>query len=71
MANKIFDLSLIRYVKLFCNANVFNAKEKKDIVQLIKNLEETQVKQILIEKLPQFEKKQPQDNQQTEVDSRP
>lgn len=57
MRNQIFDFNLVQYVKLYCQAGVFKKTERKEMVLLIENLEEKKLKQILIRKLPQFEKK--------------
>lgn len=54
---QIFDFSLIRYAKLYCQAGVFKKSEQEEIITLIKKLEEKKLKRILIEKLPKFEKK--------------
>jgi len=53
----IFDFNLVKYAKLYYQAGVFKKNEKNELVSLITNLEEQTIKNILIERLPQFEKK--------------
>ena len=57
MQKQIFDFNLVQYAKLYCQAGVFKKSEQKELVSLIVNLEEKKIKEILIENLPQFEKK--------------
>ena len=54
---QIFDFNLVQYAKLYCQAGVFKKSEQNELVSLIENLEEKKIKEILIERLPQFEKK--------------
>lgn len=57
MQKQIFDLNLVQYVKLYCQAGVFKKTEQKELKSLIANLEEKKIKEVLIERLPQLEKK--------------
>jgi hypothetical protein len=57
MQKQIFDFNLVQYAKLYCQAGVFKKSEQNELVSLIVNLEEKKIKEILIENLPQFEKK--------------
>ena len=54
---QLFDFNVVQYAKLYCQAGVFKKSEQKNLVSLIVNLEEKIIKEILIERLPQFEKK--------------
>ena len=54
---QIFDFNLVNYARLYCQADVFKKHEQQELAILIRNLEENTIKQLLIEKLPQFEKK--------------
>ena len=54
---QLFDFNVVQYAKLYCQAGVFKKSEQKNLVSLIVNLEEKKIKEILIERLPQFEKK--------------
>ena len=54
---QIFDFSMVQYSRLYCQAGVFKKGEQKELVSLIENLEEKKIKQLLIERLPLFEKK--------------
>ncbi len=57
MHKQIFDINLVQYAKLYCQAGVFKRSEQNELVSLIVNLEENKIKEILIERLPRFEKK--------------
>lgn len=54
---KVFDFSLIQYTKLYCQAKVFKKIEIEALISLILDLKEKELREILIEKLPLFEKK--------------
>lgn len=53
----IFDLSTVQYLRLYCQAGVFKKSELKELNYLIVDLNEKKLRCLLIEKLPQFEKK--------------
>ena len=57
MNQKYFDFSLIKVLKLYCQVNVFKKAEQKELVDIVKKLDEEKLRQILIDKLPAFEKK--------------
>lgn len=52
-----FDFNLISYANLYCEAKVFKKTEIQELITLIKSLNEKELRKILIEKLPIFEKK--------------
>ena len=57
MNKKFFDFDLIRYAGFYCDAGVFRKQEKNDLVSLIENLEEKEIRLVLTEKFSKFEKK--------------
>lgn len=57
MKKQIFDFNLVKYSRLYCQADVFKKHEQKELVSLIEKLEEKKIKQLLIDRLPLFEKK--------------
>lgn len=57
MKKQIFDFNLVKYVKLYCQAGAFKKTEQKELIALIKNLEGKRIKLLLLERMPQFEKK--------------
>ena len=57
MQLKIFDFNLVKYARLYCQAGVFKATTQKEIALLIRNLQENQLRQVLLDNMPVFEKK--------------
>lgn len=57
MQLKIFDFNLVKYARLYCQAGVFKAATQKEIALLIRNLQENQLRQVLLDNMPVFEKK--------------
>ena len=52
-----FDFNLIQYAKLYYQAKVFKKADIKTIIGLVHNLDEKELRTILIDRLPAFEKK--------------
>jgi hypothetical protein len=57
MQLKLFDFNLVKYARLYCQAGVFKKTAQKEITALIRNLQENQLRQLLIDNMPDFEKK--------------
>ena len=57
MQLKLFDFNLVKYARLYCQAGVFKKTAKKEIALLIRDLQEDQLRQVLLDNLPTFEKK--------------
>lgn len=57
MQLKLFDFNLVKYARLYCQAGVFKKTAQKEISMLIKNLQETQLRNLLLDNLPILEKK--------------
>lgn len=56
MQLKLFDFNLVKYARLYCQAGVFKKTAQKEIALLIKNLQENQLRQVLLDNMPIFEK---------------
>jgi hypothetical protein len=54
---KLFDFKLVKYARLYCQADVFKKAEQKVVAGLIRNLEENELRQMLVTNMPVFEKK--------------
>ncbi len=54
---KYFDFNLIKYVKLYHQAGVLKKSETNEIIRLIYDLNGKALRKILVDKLPQFERK--------------